>query len=222
MEFRRVGGVEPRACDVRILAATHVDLAAAADAGTFRRDLFYRINVVPIHLPPLRERAGDIPLLVEHFIRRHGPKINPAVQDISRPAMRQLLRYPWPGNVRQLEHVVQRALILADGDTLLPEHLPIGEEAPPADAAEVRFNEQLPLDQVRDTLVEQLERAYLDKLLGLHQGSIRQTARHAGISERSVYEKLRKYNLDRRTYKGAPARRGGGRTRLGASSGAPA
>ncbi|MBM4039344.1 MAG: sigma-54-dependent Fis family transcriptional regulator [Planctomycetes bacterium] len=209
MEFKRVGGVETHTCDVRILAATHADLAAAVGEGTFRRDLFYRINVVPIVLPPLRERVADIPLLVEHFIRRHGPKLNPAVQDISRSAMRKLLRHPWPGNIRQLEHVVQRALILADGDTLLAEHLPIEGAQEPDDHGDLAFNEHLPLDRVRNGLVEQLERAYLDRVLRLHRGSIRKTARHAGLSERSIYEKLKKYHLDRRTYKaaatGAPA-----------------
>lgn len=200
-EFKRVGGVETLRSDVRVLAATHVDLAAAVAQGTFRSDLFYRINVVPITLPPLRERAVDIPLLVEHFIRRFGPKINPAVRDISRPAMLKLLRYHWPGNIRQLEHVVQRALILANGETILPEHLPLDDDAQREDRAEFHFNEQLPLDEVRDRLVEQVERAYLDKALRLHGGSIRKTARHAGLSERSLYEKLKRYHLDRRAYK---------------------
>ncbi|HUT34910.1 MAG TPA: sigma-54 dependent transcriptional regulator [Planctomycetota bacterium] len=202
MEFKRLGGVETRTCDVRILAATHMDLAAAVEAGTFRRDLFYRVNVVPIVLPPLRERVADIPLLVEHFMRRHGPKINPAIQDISRPAMRKLLRHPWPGNIRQLEHIIQRALILADGDTLLPEHLPVEDAALPGDNGELKFNGQLPLEQVRNGLIEQLERAYLDQVLRLHRGSVRRTACHAGLSERSIYEKLKKYRMDRRAYKG--------------------
>jgi len=205
-EFKRLGGVETLRCDVRILAASNVDLEAAADAGGFRRDLLYRINVVPILLPPLRDRVGDVPLLVEHFIRRHGPRINPAVRDIALPAMRKLLRYPWPGNVRQLEHAIQRALILADGDTLLPEHLPLGEAEEAAGGQELKFNEQLPLDELRSELVARLERAYLERVLRLHGGSIRKTARHAGLSERGVYDKLKKFGLDRKAFR--PVRQG--------------
>ncbi len=199
-EFKRVGGTETRTCDVRIIAATHVDLTAAVASGAFRRDLFYRVNVVPIVLPPLRERVGDIPLLVEHFIRRHGPRINPAVQDISRPAMNRLLRYPWPGNIRQLEHVIQRALIMADGPTLLPEHISLDDADAQANDGELKFNEQLPLDELRAGLVERLERAYLDKVLRLHRGNVRKAARHAGLSERSIHEKLKRYAIDRRAY----------------------
>jgi len=203
MEFKRVGGTETRRADVRIVAATHVDLAEAVERGTFRQDLYYRINVVPIHLPPLRERLGDIPLLVEHFIRVHGPKINPRVQDISREAIRKLMRYPWPGNIRQLEHVIQRALVLGDGPTLQPDDIPLEDEADEAQEAPTQlvFNEQMPLEEIKEQLIEQLERAYLDRVLRIHAGNIRRTAEHAGLSERSIYEKLKKYQLDRRAYK---------------------
>jgi len=203
MEFKRVGGVETLRTNVRIVAATHVDLAAAVAEGTFRHDLFYRINVVPIVLPPLRDRAADIPLLVEHFVRRYAPKMNPAVHDISRPAMRKLLRHSWPGNIRELEHVVQRALIAAEGDTILAEHIPLEEEAADENAPALNFNEQLPLEEVRTHFVERLERAYLHKVLCLYRGTVRKVARHAGLSERSVYEKLKKYKLDRQAYKRA-------------------
>jgi DNA-binding NtrC family response regulator len=209
MEYQRVGGVEPRTCNVRIIAATHTDLAAAAEAGTFRRDLFYRINVVPIWLPPLRERMGDIPLLVEHFLRQYGPRMNPTVQDISRDAMRKLLRYSWPGNIRQLEHVVQRALILADGPTILPDQLSVDEQGEAQAPREIPCNEQLPLEEVRNAVIERLERSYLEKVLRLYRGNVRKSARHAGLSEHSVYKKLKKYHLDRRTY--LPARPGAAR-----------
>jgi len=201
MEYKRVGGVETRSCNVRILAATHVDLAQAVDRGEFRHDLYYRINVVPIVLPPLRDRLADIPLLVEHFIRRYAPKMNPDVQDIAREAMLRLLRHSWPGNIRQLEHVIQRALILADGPTILPEHLPLEQQDKADEGNGFQVNEQLPLEEVKSALVERLERTYLDKLLRLYQGSVRRTAGHAGLSERSIYEKLKRYQLDRRTYK---------------------
>jgi len=200
-EYTPVGDVHPRTSNVRIVAATHIDLAAATEAGDFRNDLFYRINVVPIALPPLRDRAGDIPLLVEHFIRKHSPKADPRVTDISDEAMRKLLRYAWPGNIRQLEHAIQRALILTDGDSVQPEDLPL-DSAPQSDASPaLACNEQLPLEEVKTALIQELEQTYLDRVLRIHRGNVRQTANHAGLSERSIYEKLKKYGLDRRTYK---------------------
>ena len=200
-EYKRVGGVETRTCDVRIIAATHVDLAEAVSQGTFRTDLFYRVNVVPIHLPPLRERMQDVPLLVEHFIRRHAPKMNPAVRDLSRDAMRKLMRHSWPGNIRQLEHVIQRALILGDGPAILPDHLPLDELQGPPQGDAFAFNEHLPLDEVKGHMVEGLERSYLDKVLRFYRGNVRKTAHHAGLSERSIYQKLKRYHIERRTYK---------------------
>ena len=201
LTYTRVGGVELRSCNVRILAATHIDLAEAVETGSFRRDLFYRVNVVPIMLPPLRERVADIPLLVEHFVRKYAPRMNPDVQDISPEAMRVLLRHSWPGNIRQLEHVIQRALILTDGPAIQPEHIPL--EQYDAEQADDGFlvNEQLPLDEVKTTMVERLERTYLDRVLGTYRGNVRRTAEHAGLSERSIYEKLKRYSLDRRSYK---------------------
>jgi two-component system NtrC family response regulator len=200
-EYTPVGDVHARSCNVRITAATHIDLAAAVAAGDFRQDLFYRVNVVPISLPPLRERAGDIPLLVEHFIRKHASRSNSTVTDISSEAMRKLLRYPWPGNIRQLEHVIQRALILADGSVIEPDDLPLDASPGGQAVPTVVCNEQLPLEEVKTNLVEELERTYLDRVLRIHQGNVRKTARHAGLSERSIYEKLKKYDLDRRSYK---------------------
>ena len=200
MEYKRVGGVETRTCNVRVITATHVDLAEAVERGEFRRDLYYRINVVPIVLPPLRERVADIPLLVEHFIHQYAPGMNPDVQDISREAMLVLLRQPWPGNIRQLEHVIQRALILADGPTILPEHLPLGTSDDQDGRDRFAVNEQLPLEEVKTTAIERIERTYLDRVLRIHRGNVRRTAEHAGLSERSIYEKLKRYQIDRRAY----------------------
>ena len=203
MQYQRVGSVAPRHCNVRILAATHVDLEAAVERDEFRRDLYYRINVVPIHLPPLRERPGDIALLVREFIGRHGARLRPGIRDmdISREALLALGRYSWPGNVRQLEHVVQRALLVAagseilHGDLAIPRHEATDAEAP------LRFNELLPLKEVKARLVERLERTYLDCVLRRCHGNVRETARHAGASERGIHGKLKRYGLDRRRYK---------------------
>jgi formate hydrogenlyase transcriptional activator len=117
-EFERVGGTRPIHADVRVIAATNRDLQKAVDAGTFRSDLFYRLNVFPIEVPPLRERTGDIRLLVEHFARRHAAVLGKTVRRISRTTLDLLESYPWPGNVRELQNIVERSLIVCESDTL--------------------------------------------------------------------------------------------------------
>lgn len=123
--FERVGGSKTIKVDVRIIAATNKNLEEAIQNGRFREDLYYRINVVPIHLPPLRERREDIPDLVKHFMTKFSGKVGNRVKDISSDAMELLMSYEWRGNVRELENAVERAMVLADGDTILPDHLPL-------------------------------------------------------------------------------------------------
>lgn len=123
--FERVGGTTSIKVDVRIIAATSRNLEEAIENNTFREDLYYRINVVPIHIPPLRERKEDIPALVYHFIKEFAGKVSNRVTGISPEAMDLLMSYNWRGNVRELENAIERAMVLADGDTILPEHLPL-------------------------------------------------------------------------------------------------
>ncbi|HEX9205650.1 MAG TPA: sigma-54 dependent transcriptional regulator [Candidatus Deferrimicrobiaceae bacterium] len=123
-EIRRVGGKENIPIDVRIVAATNRDLEEAVREGRFRADLFYRLNILKLTLPPLRERISDIPLLAEHFLGRHGEKGVPPVREITKEALRLLMRYPWPGNVRELSSVIERAVVLAEGGRIGPEELP--------------------------------------------------------------------------------------------------
>ncbi len=129
-EFERVGGEETIQVDVRVISATHRDLKKEVEAGRFREDLFYRLHVVPCVVPPLRERLQDIPLLVGHFIAKHGPRINPAVDGIDEAALARLSTHHWPGNVRELENAVEQALVFAGGSkidvTALPRLLPRG------------------------------------------------------------------------------------------------
>jgi len=120
-QFERLGGSERITTDVRLIVATNKDLEKAIREGSFRQDLYYRLKVVTLHLPPLRERPEDIPELVRYFLQRFGPQINRNVKDIAPRALEKLMRYRWPGNVRELENVVQRALVIAKGNTLLPE-----------------------------------------------------------------------------------------------------
>jgi two-component system response regulator AtoC len=126
-EVRRLGGTEAVQVDVRIIAATNKDLASLAASGEFREDLYYRLAVVPIHLPPLRQRMEEIPDLVRHFMGRHSERLGVPVTGVSRSAMQALLHYPWPGNIRELENVLERALVLAEDAELtlddMPEHV---------------------------------------------------------------------------------------------------
>src|SRR6185295_1041375 len=114
-EFERVGGEQPIKVDVRVVSATNKDLDAEVAAGRFRQDLYYRLHVLPIRLPPLRERREDIPLLVAAFIAKLGPRTNPRVRSIGDAALGRLMAYHWPGNVRELENAVEQALVFADG-----------------------------------------------------------------------------------------------------------
>jgi formate hydrogenlyase transcriptional activator len=133
--FERVGGSQQIAVDVRVIAATNRDLEAAVQAGTFRQDLFYRLNVFPIRVPPLRDRADDIPLLVEYFTARYASKTGKRIRTVAKPTLSMLEEYEWPGNIRELQNVVERAVILCDGETLVIDEKWIRRDAPRRGAA---------------------------------------------------------------------------------------
>src|SRR5262245_33839409 len=146
-EFERVGGTKTIRVDVRVIAATNRDLGQAVAAGTFRQDLFYRLNVFPVQLPPLRERTDDIPLLVHYFLGRYAAKVGRAISRVAPEAMQRLVAYPWPGNVRELENVIERAVILSPGPYLViapeallaaPARAAVGAEGPSGDPAAMR------------------------------------------------------------------------------------
>jgi DNA-binding NtrC family response regulator len=180
--FRRVGGTADVKVNVRVIAATNRDLEAMLRAGSFREDLYYRLNVFSLQIPPLRERVEDVPLIVEYYIRNSAivPKRKLAVSD---EAMAILKRYPWPGNARELENVVERALILCDSGAITPEHLPIGVRlGPVGDGSESSSK--------RPTL-EEVERRYIRQVLDDCKGHRQNAARILGISERNLYRKLK-------------------------------
>jgi len=180
--FRRVGGTADIKVDVRLIAATNRSLESMMQNGEFREDLYYRINVFSIQIPPLRERPDDIPLLVEHFVR-HSPIIPKRNVDVSKDTMEVLVRYRWPGNVRELENVVERALILCDGPTIEPEHLPMGVRVRPA------FEDQAPSDRL--LTLEEIERRYIRRVLEQCKGHRQKASEILGISERNLYRKLK-------------------------------
>ncbi|MEL6343172.1 MAG: sigma-54 dependent transcriptional regulator [Myxococcota bacterium] len=204
--FRRVGGHEEVDVDVRIIAATHVGLEEAVKRKSFREDLFYRLNVFPITLPPLRERREDIPLLLRHFFEHaaqaYGLSEPPA---ISATAMEAILRYDWPGNVRQLRSLCERWVIVANGREvtaeMLPEPIRTGGPPKPADPADFHVEDGVPMKVAVDRMVSQLERTYLHRLLQRNHGRLSQTAQAAGITRRTLYNKMKAYRLDADDYR---------------------
>jgi two-component system response regulator PilR (NtrC family) len=191
--IRRVGGTSDLQIDVRIVAATNRDLAEGVRQGTFREDLYYRINVIEIELPPLRERADDIPLLVDHFIAKHAQELGKPVDGISEAAMDILLDHPFPGNVRELENVIERAVALCHGSVVETESLPPTLSKPMASAKTTRIPpEGIDLDAV----VNDYERTLLDEALRASGGVKKRAAQLVGVSFRSFRYRLEKLGLD--------------------------
>ncbi len=204
--FERVGGSEVIRADCRILVATNLNLAEAVAAGKFREDLYYRLNVVAIELPPLRERADDIPMLVDHFLRRLEERRLPA-KAVSRETLVRLARYEWPGNVRELEHILEQVVVTTPGPVIEPENLPPQIVSTREEPFTLEFDLNRPLQAITDELTERIEPLYLQRVLERHRGRIDRCAAHCGLSRRSISEKLRRYGIDKATFKSKPPRR---------------
>jgi two-component system response regulator AtoC len=185
-EFMPVGSQKRIKLDIRIIASSNRDLREAIKVGDFREDLFYRLRVIPIHLPPLRERTGDIPLLVSHFIHKYNQKSKREIKGVSAAAMKMLTVYPWPGNVRELEHTIERILILEDGDLIQPEHLPSFISGRQGDF-QVFSDGELTLEEV--------EKRYLQFILRRTKGNRSEAARILGINRKTLGQKIQKYGL---------------------------
>jgi DNA-binding NtrC family response regulator len=185
--FRRIGGQEERALDVRVLAATHRDLRADADAGRFRLDLYFRLAVVTVHVPALRERGEDIPGLVEHFLRELGHR-GPVDEVIAPAQLARLLRHPWPGNVRELRNLVE-ATLLGEAPELDGHH----EHAPSADWLDAVVG--LPYKEARATVMQRFESRYLARLLARSEQNVSQAARLARMDRSYLLELLRRHAL---------------------------
>jgi two-component system response regulator HydG len=184
-EFRALGSNERQTFAARIIAATNRDLQASVDEGKFRGDLFYRLNVLQIHLPPLRERNSDIPLLVQHFIELESQAGDP-VRGISSEAMTRFQNHPWPGNVRELRNQVLRAITLTDGPTIQIESL----------ARELRRHSAVADAPAGLTYLERVERAAVIEMLRESGGNRQEAARLLGVSKTTLYKKLKDYKLE--------------------------
>jgi two-component system nitrogen regulation response regulator GlnG len=206
--FERVGGNETIRTDVRLIAATHRDLKALSAEGKFRADLYYRLGVFTIHLPPLRERGDDLPLLVQHYLRRFSRELGREVRQVAPEVLERLRRYSWPGNIRELQSVLKQALLQASGTVLLPAFLPeplggAGVAAPPAPPAKEPGVETFVIRQrvgaeVRDLYAEthrQADRLLLARILEFTEGNLRQAALLLGIARQTLRGKLRDLGL---------------------------
>ena len=206
-EVKPLGDERPIWVDVRVIAATSVDLAEAVRTKNFRGDLFYRLNVVPLTIPPLRERVEDIPMLAERFIERWRFRTGQEVESLAPNIVEVLCGYDWPGNVRELFNVLERALLLRRENRIQVSNLPetlwkAGRSLERAEAASINeLHVTKPLSQVLAETIEQTERRYLESVLGMSDGRVGKAAKAAGISPRSMYIKMKKYGFDKRQFR---------------------
>jgi two-component system response regulator HydG len=183
-----VGATDPISVDVRLIGATNRNLERDIEEGRFRRDLFYRLNVIAITLPPLRERPEDIPLLAEHFLSRQAVEPGKAKR-LSPKALAILQAYHWPGNVRELENVIERAVVLTEGSVIKPESLPDTLRETPS---EPLINEAPPANPA----LEIIERAYIEHVLRAEAGNKTRAAEVLGIDPSTLYRKIKRYDLE--------------------------
>jgi len=195
-EFQRVGGNETIKADVRVIAATNEDLKQKIKENTFREDLFFRLNVIQINIPPLRKRFDDIPLLTEFFVEKFSKKYNKNIKKINPDLFKKLVEYQWPGNVRELEHLIERMIILTNKEVI---------DADCFESIFSQYNQEQSNDDnfIREYKLAKMkfEETYLKRALEVCNGNIGETAILTGIQERNLYEKMRKYNLTKEDFK---------------------
>jgi DNA-binding NtrC family response regulator len=194
-EIRRVGGTRLISLDVRLVSATNRDLAESVRKREFREDLFYRVNVIAITLPPLRERAGDVALLAYQFLRRYGRNRERPLEGIDADALAILEGYPWPGNVRELQNVIERACVLADGPTLRVRDLPDHVRGRARATAPPPPGQDLPLREAREAWLRSFTEQYLTELLRRHGGNVSQAAKTAGVDRKTLHRLLAKHRV---------------------------
>ena len=184
--IERVGGEKGIPIDVRLLSATNINFEKHIQEGKFRADLYYRLNVIPILLPPLRERNEDIPLLIDHFIKRFNKTLNKKVKGLTQPALEQLLAYAWPGNVRELQNMVERLVVLATGPMITPEELPLIPKRSSHDkvAGSLKAN------------VESFEKDIINIALDDHQGNISQAAKDLKLPRTSLITRMKALGME--------------------------
>jgi len=181
-EFERVGSSKTRRADVRILSATNADIGEEVEAGRFRQDLLYRLNTIEIRLPPLRERRSDIPLLADHYLRRHAVRYRKHLTSFEKPAMQVLMDHPWPGNIRELDHTIERSVLMTQGSTVKASEL--GLQGRPEVSPR--------LDEMN---LEDVERFLIKKALSRHEGNVSRAADALGLSRSALYRRIKRFGL---------------------------
>ncbi len=184
-EVVRVGAAKPLPVEVRLICATNNNIHDDVKSGNFRQDLLYRINTVEIHLPPLRDRTGDIPILSEHFLKIYSKKYKKPIRNIQSSAIKKLNQYPWPGNVRELQHAIERAVIMSENSSLGPDDFMLSAE---------RSSSQGDLDFDSYNL-DEIEKAIINKVMKQNQGNITQAATQLGLTRTSLYRRMEKHGL---------------------------
>ncbi len=190
-ELERVGGKQTLAVDLRIISATNSNLEELVKQGLFRNDLYYRVNVVRLNIPPLAERSEDLPYLVQLIVQRLSKKYNKVVESVSREVMQKIRAYSWPGNVRELENILERSLLFNIGKEMT--ELDLQLSATPSNAEEWK--------DIKELAIAKAEQSFLENALKQHQGDIKKTAGDMGITTRAVYTKLRKYDINLADYR---------------------
>ncbi len=196
----RVGGTRPINVDARIISATNQNIREKIGTQKFRLDLFYRINVILIQVPPLRERVEDIPLLVQFFMERLNKRMNRVMRGITPCAMQLLMKHYWPGNVRELQNVLERAYISSDSDVI--DHLSFPQYIEPSSSGvPMALDPDIPFSKARALLIERFEKHYFTEALRRYQGNISETAQKTGVNTRTLWRKISEYKLDRSVFK---------------------
>jgi DNA-binding NtrC family response regulator len=196
-ELERLGGNRKTRVDMRVIGATNVDLSLCVARGTLREDFYYRVNVIPVHLPPLRDRLEDLPLLVEHILRRNSAAVEKGIQKIAPKVFDQMLAYHWPGNIRELENILERAILKCAGSAIEEVDLPTG----PQRVLNLPFRSNGDGSPcLRDWLLKS-EQEYLRGLLIKYKGSINATAKEARVDNKTLYRKMRRHGLHKESFK---------------------
>jgi DNA-binding NtrC family response regulator len=207
-KFERVGSNSPVTVDTRVVVATNRNLELMMHEGDFREDLFYRLNVYPITLPPLRDRLEDVPLLAEHFIQRNADLSNARVKYIAPGVISDMMNYSWRGNIRELENLIKRAIIKTSGDTITSLELPASTGVPsPSTTPDIlqTVNLNTPFKHYLSTIVHDAEEKYLLRMLRLYKGNINHIAKLMDLDRKTVYSKMKEYSIDPSSFRAMTA-----------------
>jgi DNA-binding NtrC family response regulator len=192
-EYKPLGSSKSQYADVRVIAASNIDLAQAVKEGKLRQDLYFRLNIARIQLPSLRDRRDDVPLLAEHFLTKYAHQFDRNVRKMSEAALQKLMSYDWPGNIRELENTIERAVMLSESECINGADVLLPENEVSADGESFQ--------QSKSRMIVQFERTYIQRLMAVHQGNVSQAARAAKKNRRAFWALIRKYNIDVRSFR---------------------